>query len=226
MFGKLFGKTSEDNVQEKVYQDYSKDGAMVASLGFLLAAIGLTVVFWSTIWNWLTPLEDIFGFITSLIPLAILMIPCLLMIRIWRLKITFPRLGYSKYILKRDLPRKWLPRYMLLLLVLDFVFMFVVDLSLRISASGEPVAEDLADTGTLAAIVVGTTLAVLGFHLGIPKAMMIAAPMLAFIWFASYISISYGWIFVIAGLLLMWIGYQRLREFLREFPLEVANYAG
>lgn len=217
----MFGNSSDNAVQEKVYQDYSKDGAMVTSLGCLIAGIGVMVIFWAAIWSGLSPLAAALGTFTTLVPLTAIILLCLLLIRYWRLKLTFPRLGYSKFILKRALPRKWMPRYIVLLFVFDLLFMLATDYSLKIASGELPVAEDVSDIGRTAAIAAGTTLAVLGFHLGIEKVLTLALPMLALIVLVSFIGISYGWIFLAAGAILIWIGYQRLRDFLREFPIEV-----
>jgi len=206
--------TDFSRLEEKIYQEYSRDGAILTMLGLYILWAGLCVVAWPFPWDhfgisaWPTPWN-------GLIP-CVLAFPLLLLVQVWRKRISFPRLGYAKSVARRDIPRHRVWRYMLIGFAITVLLGVWMRLSLRVH-SGMRGSDKEAIVG-LAAVTLGIGLA--GAEVNLQKKHFWAIIILTFglVVLASCLGVDEGWAIGIIGLLLAGIGLARLRRFLRDYP--------
>ncbi|RPH96562.1 hypothetical protein EHM69_01000 [candidate division KSB1 bacterium] len=208
-------------MEEKIYQEFNKDGALIACLGFMFVCMGVFLAAWPVLSESIPLFQTLPSGFEGLISIGATAILGYLLIWIWRRRITYPRLGYSKFVARRDFPRNWRWRAIFLFFVLIFLFSISMSLSLRLNSAVHPLPHNLGDLSSNTGSFVGIGMAVVGVILGMKRMWMIVVPMLAMIWLAAYIHVSQGWVIVLAGLLLIGIGLERLRHFLRDYPLLV-----
>jgi hypothetical protein len=208
-------------MEEKIYQELNKDGALVTDLGLMFVFMGVYLAAWPVLLYRLPLFQMLPSGFEGPIPIGTIAILGLLLIWIWRRRITYPRLGYSKFVARREIPRSWRIRTFSLFFVLGFAFSISMSLSLRLNSAIHPLPHNQGDLSSTTGSMVGLGMAVVGVILGMKRMWMIVVPMLAMIWLAAYIHVSQGWVIVLAGLLLIGIGLERLRHFLRDYPLQV-----
>ncbi|MBK8129597.1 MAG: hypothetical protein IPK53_12085 [bacterium] len=210
------------NLEENVYQQFNKDGALIAGIGFTLLWLGSFTVAWPLLTDKVATLRVPFGW-DYVLPILAAAIMGYMLTRIWRHRITFPRLGYSKYIAGRSLPRNMQIRAILLFFLLIFAFGITMSSALKANATELPLTKALEDITRLNGSVTGISMAIAGLILGMRTLLMIVVPMLVLMWLAPFLQISQGWVIALAGVLLIGIGIERLRTFLRENPLQLST---
>lgn len=208
------------NLEENVYQQFNKDGALIAGIGFTMLWLGAFSVAWPLLTDKVARLRIPFGW-DYLLPILVAAILGYVLTRIWRNRITFPRLGYSKYIASRSLPRNMLTQAVLLFFLLIFAFGITMSSALKANATELPLSKALEDVTRLNGSFTGISMAIAGLVLGMRTLLMIVVPMLLLMWVAPFLQISQGWVIALAGVLLIGIGIDRLRTFLRVNPLLV-----
>jgi hypothetical protein len=210
-------KATDDfsNLEEKIYQAYSRDGAILTTLGLYILWAGLCIVAWPFPWDhfgiaaWPTPWN-------GLIPLCIIG-PLLLLMRLaWTKRITVPRLGYAKSAARRDLPRhrKWRYMWLAVAIALPLGVWMRVWLSVH---SGMPHTDKEGIVG-LAPVIVGIGLATTKINLPKRQFWTIIALTYGLVVLASFLAVDEGWAIGIVGLLLAGLGLVCLRRFLRDYP--------
>lgn len=195
------------------------DGAMLTSVGFLFIWVGL-VATWPAWRNALPAFLAVPDYYATLIPLVIGSVASILLVRIWRNRITFPRLGYSKFVARREIPRHWVLRFGLLCFALDFAFLQALKFAHKHGIAETSFTGVHSDPISFAAIVLGTGLALVGVMLGMKRLLAIVLPLIALIYLAPFIHFETSWIVVVAGLTLVLLGMNRLKNFLRNNPIQ------
>lgn len=206
------------SLEEKIYHDYNQDGALITDLGIMFMWMGAWLALRPVLFEMFSAISLVPTWFMVYVPIFSAAILGYLMIWLWRRWITYPRLGYTKFAASRKIPRNTRVRTFLLFIILIIAFNFSMRYSLKLISAIDPLLADyVSTTGSM----VGIGMAVVGVILGLKRMWMMVVPMLALIWLAAYIHVSQGWVILLAGLLLVGLGLERLRRFLRDRPLQV-----
>jgi hypothetical protein len=205
-------------VEEKVYQSYSKDGALITATGLMLAGTGACVAEWRSLADSLSFLSFLEYHSRILAVLTVISLLCILIMWLWRRFITFPRLGYSKFIATRNMPKKWRYRLMGYILAFDLLFDLSIRLSMKIAAAPAKVPYDEAVFFGFIGILLGTSLAIPVVAYGLKKLWIVIAVATALVWLAPFIHVNIGWLVSIVGILLAGGGLYQLNDFLKANP--------
>ena len=187
-------------LQYEIVQRYNKDGALESILGFCLTVAG---------WNFLDPPRG--G-----LPIALLPIYMVLLIKAWRKRITYPRLGYTELLAER----RARARKTVLISLAVFLILFAIVVWAVISIAGQ----SPNDPAAKAWLKLCYGLPICAFMAWMGKVrqnttLYWTSGMLAILFVATaFVRISPGWAFLFTGILLLLFGTIRLIQFLRENP--------
>lgn len=188
------------DLEEKIAREYDRDGMVETLLGLGLALGGLSLATKSG------------STVSGLMPIYIILIG-----RLWKKKITYPRLGYAEFLAKRKKERK--TRMLMFLLVLFLAVALAV--LILMAAAGS-----LGDLGFLfgpkGKLIFGGLVALIMAALGVIRKMKhlyIFAVLCYLLCIGAYLlNVSGGWALSLTGALLLIVGLTRLVMFLRANP--------
>jgi hypothetical protein len=188
-----------DKLEEKVFQDYNQDGALVTVAGLRMLMVGMFIVIWPNarpLSNWL-------------FVLAVILPVDWLVRSLWRRWITFPRLGYAKQLTHLESPPNARKKRGFWFQPLTFIPLF---LSLQYSHP------DLTIYTPTSSVFVATSLITLGYILGFRLYGIMSALSIGIVWLTVPIHINPGWAVVVIGFIQMGIGFSCLPRFLEKYP--------
>jgi len=197
------------NLEERMSREYDRDGMVEFLLGLALTLGGLSLA---------TRAGTTFS---GLVPIYVILIA-----KLWKKKITYPRLGYAEFLSKRKKERK--TRMLMFLLVL---FLAVALAMLIIMAAAGSLGDLSFITGPSGKLFFGGLIALMLVALGAIRKMkhLYAFAVLSYLLIlgAYILNVSGGWALCITGALLLIVGVARLLVFLKANPkLEEAHGNG
>ncbi len=182
-------------LEEKIYQDYSRDGMgeTLMGIGLLIGSLSMTEHFYQA---------------APFLPIILIFIG-----QAWRKRITYPRLGYAEIVAKKRTTPK---RGILLILVTALLLLAVASTAFMHATRGStPLPHDKLLLGAIiAAIIAGA-----GIALRLKSVWVVAVLMLGFFAIADYWQFSAGWAMAAAGVIMLGMGLLRLRRFVRDNPV-------
>jgi hypothetical protein len=194
------------NLEEKIARQYDRDGMVETVIGLALTLGGLSLATKSG------------GTFTGLVPVYVILIA-----RLWKKKITYPRLGFAEFLAKRTKERK--TRMLMFLLVL---FLAVALAALILMAVSGKLGDLSFLTGPQGKLIFGDMVALMIAALGAIRKMrhLYVFAVIAYLFCigAYFLNVSGGWALCVTGVLLLIVGIVRLVLFLRDNPrMEEAN---
>jgi hypothetical protein len=188
------------NIEEKMAREYDRDGMVefVLGLGLTMGGLSLATRSGTTV--------------SGLVPIYVILIA-----RLWKKKITYPRLGYAEFLSKRKKERK--TRMLMFLLVL---FLAVALAMLILLAAAGSLGDLSFLSGREGKLIFGGLVALMFVALGAIRKMkhLYAFAVLCYLLcIGTYLlHVSGGWALSITGALLLAVGLARLVTFLRANP--------
>jgi hypothetical protein len=196
------------NLEDRMAREYDRDGMVESLIGFALVLGGLSLA------------TKAGTAVSGLVPIYVILIA-----KLWKKKITYPRLGYAEFLAKRRKERK--TRMLLFLLLL---FLAVALAMLLIMAASGSLGDLSFVSGPKGKLIFGglitVMIAALAFFRKMKHLYAFAALSYLLIIGAYLLDVSGGWALSVTGILLLIVGIVRLVIFIRANPKlegDVAN---